>query len=569
MAERVWREELQFPVEVDTSGIGAHLVSGVVPAGVDGNTLTDAVSGAVIPVAAYTGNRNENCISSTEVGTAALGFTLKDDLNFNSSLHSLILTADIYIGRTTGQSFSNAILGVWNYGGSTFTIEGNGGYSSTVKVWGRLQYNSSIPASNISSFWAHSNRKTVSVHYDVVGRTVDVYLSGEKIITGVAIPAGKNMTNDTLSANLATANDKIYSLNTFMKSGAFTPEEVIEAVSNPYSAYKTASAVTDENTVNEYTVGPSAVFDYSSLYDAFSGAQPATERTRFVASGNTLIGGNFYSGSLTSDASYAKSWEITAAQGEEFTGDTTDPNIATITMNSRGIMIGEVTGYKIQGLRLYVDSALSWAITPTALSSRYGSPGTTGTVQDCWFDSDLAATKGYAMSITRSTDDLTVINCLSTNFWGQGFDARRITNSVVINCRRDNSSSEATALFQAKNSMFINCVADGRTSSNSFPEGYLAKFIGSNNVSSDDGALNYTNSQGNIDFSLAYLDFNSGDYRFTPEFSDTYLLGQGENGSDIASWLWAPSSTINTPINLSIQYNTNDASIVTLVWEQG
>ena len=44
MSERVWRQELKFPAEVDTSGIGAHLVSAIVPEGVDGTILTDVVS---------------------------------------------------------------------------------------------------------------------------------------------------------------------------------------------------------------------------------------------------------------------------------------------------------------------------------------------------------------------------------------------------------------------------------------------------------------------------------------------------------------------------------------------
>ena len=570
MSERVWRSELQLPAQVDTSGIGAYLAAGIVPSGA-GSTVTEVVSGAVIATAAYTANINEQGITSTQLNTSATTFELRSNLGFNTATHSLILVVDVFIGREMGQSYTQRYLGVGE-NGTSIGINSNGGYSSTAKVWGGVNGNSSIQPTSITADFPHSTRATVAVHYDSATRRVDVYIDGAKLLTGVPIPANANSLSNILLASLGTTKDKFYSLNAFMKTGAFTSEEVLEAVSNPYAAYKTQEVVASSNVVNDYTVGPggsASGFDYPTVHAALTGTRPATERVRLIMSGSTMLGGDFYGREKTGNESFANSWEIIAAPGQEFTGDVTKTDIATIIPEINGLMMYSAYGWIISGMRFLSDASHNWSQNPLSLAKQYNAAKVEGLLKSCWFQSNPTDTRGQGMSISSGNVLISIVDCLATDYWEDGLSGQRTNNSVVINCKRSGGTSGYTAAFQNNNAEFINCVADVRTASKSFPFGYQSRFIGSNNVSNNVGAARYQDSYGSVDFSSAYVDYAGGDYRFTQTFADAHLIGKGVNGSDIASWLYAKtvSVVLGVPINLSI--TSLLATSVRLNWEQG
>jgi|GEM_PF-5783321 len=96
--------------------------------------------------------------------------------------------------------------------------------------------------------------------------------------------------------------------------------------------------------------------------------------------------------------------------------------------------------------------------------------------------------------------------------------------------------------YNALRANFTNCVATGAT------KGDFLQVADLNCISGDSTATG-GGSQANVDFTSAFVDSASNDYRINQAFADTHLVGKGWNSSDIVSWAYH-AAVVGVPIDL-------------------
>jgi hypothetical protein len=133
-----------------------------------------------------------------------------------------------------------------------------------------------------------------------------------------------------------------------------------------------------------------------------------------------------------------------------------------------------------------------------------------------------------------------------------------VKDTMVSNCARGASASSEALNAQLLNCVFVdngdynilrtpsvNTTAKGATKAD-----FFSTNTSNNNISSDATATG-TGSQANVDFTGAFVDEASGDYRINQAWADTNLVGNGWNGSDIAGWAYYTEVATNITAALS------------------
>jgi hypothetical protein len=91
-----------------------------------------------------------------------------------------------------------------------------------------------------------------------------------------------------------------------------------------------------------------------------------------------------------------------------------------------------------------------------------------------------------------------------------------------------------------------------------------------NVVTNTNGGLNYNNSAVNVDFTGAYVDASSNDFRIEQAFADANLTGSGFSGTNISEWSWGgvivnnptlddPVNSLNPTFRWKLNSNPNDS----------